>query len=64
MKWDVGTKMPDGRSVTGGTTWMPGTYDPELNLLYWGTGNPTPVLAGYAPTRGQPIHVQHSGIEC
>ena len=27
---------------------MPGTYDPELNLLYWGTGNPTPALAGYA----------------
>jgi len=25
---------------------MPGTYDPELNLLYWGTGNPHPVLAG------------------
>jgi alcohol dehydrogenase (cytochrome c) len=25
-------------------TWMTGTYDPELNLLYWGTGNPTPVL--------------------
>ncbi|HLY60675.1 MAG TPA: acido-empty-quinoprotein group A [Terriglobia bacterium] len=30
----------------GGTTWMPGTYDPELNLIYWGTGNPHPVLAG------------------
>ena len=27
-------------------TWMPGTYDPELNLLYWGTGNPNPVFAG------------------
>ena len=26
----------------GGTTWMPGTYDPELNTLYWGTGNPGP----------------------
>jgi alcohol dehydrogenase (cytochrome c) len=25
---------------------MTGTYDPELNLLYWGTGNPNPVLAG------------------
>jgi alcohol dehydrogenase (cytochrome c) len=25
----------------GGMTWMTGTYDPELNLLYWGTGNPT-----------------------
>ena len=27
-------------------TWMPGTYDPELNLIYWGTGNPNPVYAG------------------
>jgi alcohol dehydrogenase (cytochrome c) len=24
------------------TTWVPGSYDPELNLLYWGTGNPGP----------------------
>ncbi|MBV8070577.1 MAG: acido-empty-quinoprotein group A [Acidobacteriaceae bacterium] len=30
----------------GGMTWIPGTYDPELNLLYWGTGNPNPVYAG------------------
>ena len=28
--------------------WMTGTYDPELNLLYVGTGNPTPVLNGEA----------------
>ena len=27
-------------------TWMTGTYDPDLNLVYWGTGNPTPVLNG------------------
>jgi alcohol dehydrogenase (cytochrome c) len=26
----------------GGTTWMPGTYDPELNTIYWGTSNPAP----------------------
>lgn len=26
----------------GGTTWMPGTYDPDLNLIYWGTSNPAP----------------------
>ena len=32
----------------GGMTWMTGTYDPELNLLYWGTGNPNPVLVGQA----------------
>ncbi len=30
----------------GGPAWMTGTYDPELNLIYWGTGNPHPVLAG------------------
>ena len=27
---------------------MTGSYDPELNLLYWGTGNPHPVLGGVA----------------
>ncbi|MDO9710820.1 PQQ-dependent dehydrogenase, methanol/ethanol family [Paracraurococcus lichenis] len=26
----------------GGTTWMTGSYDPELNLVYWGTGNAGP----------------------
>lgn len=26
----------------GGSTWVTGTYDPELNLIYWGVGNPGP----------------------
>jgi len=26
----------------GGTTWNTGSYDPELNIVYWGTGNPAP----------------------
>ncbi|HTG62205.1 MAG TPA: PQQ-binding-like beta-propeller repeat protein, partial [Terriglobia bacterium] len=30
----------------GGTTWMPGTYDPELDTLYWGTSNPAPDFVG------------------
>jgi alcohol dehydrogenase (cytochrome c) len=30
----------------GGTTWMPGTFDPELNTLFWGTGNPAPDFNG------------------
>ncbi len=30
----------------GGATWMPGTYDPDLNTLYWGTGNPSPDYDG------------------
>ncbi len=38
---------PDEYAAAHGTgqTWMPGTYDPELNLYYVGTGNPNPVLA-------------------
>jgi alcohol dehydrogenase (cytochrome c) len=30
----------------GGTTWVVGSYDPELNTLYWGTGNPNPDYYG------------------
>jgi alcohol dehydrogenase (cytochrome c) len=30
----------------GGTTWMPGTYDPELDTIYWGTSNPAPDFEG------------------
>ena len=30
----------------GGTTWMPGTYDAELNTIYWGTSNPAPDFNG------------------
>ena len=28
----------------GGPTWVTGTYDSELNLVFWGTGNPWPDL--------------------
>ncbi|HZT29687.1 MAG TPA: PQQ-dependent dehydrogenase, methanol/ethanol family [Bryobacteraceae bacterium] len=30
----------------GGSTWITGTYDPDLNLVYWGTGNPGPDMNG------------------
>jgi alcohol dehydrogenase (cytochrome c) len=40
--WSKESSMRHG----GGMTWLPGTYDKELNLLYWGTGNPNPVFAG------------------
>ncbi len=30
----------------GAPTWLSGTYDPELNLLFWGTGNPSPDFYG------------------
>jgi alcohol dehydrogenase (cytochrome c) len=30
----------------GGAAWLSGTYDPELNTLYWTTGNPWPDYNG------------------
>jgi len=30
----------------GGATWLTGTYDPELGLLYWPVGNPGPDFIG------------------
>ena len=48
-----GPDNPDNRTWsgeswrTGGSaTWMTGSYDPELNLVYWGTGNPGPDYDG------------------
>lgn len=33
-------------AMGGGTTWITGTYDPELDLVFWGTGNPGPDYDG------------------
>jgi alcohol dehydrogenase (cytochrome c) len=40
-----GTQGSASGGATGGNMWITGTYDPELNLVFVGTGNPTPVLA-------------------
>lgn len=32
----------DSWRTGGAPTWITGSYDPELNLVYWGTGNPAP----------------------
>lgn len=39
----------------GGTTWMPGTYDPGLNTVYWGTSNPSPDFDG-GPRPGDDLY--------
>ncbi len=28
--------------IGGGSSWITGSYDPELDLMYWGIGNPAP----------------------
>src|SRR3974390_3057343 len=41
-QWDATPPTGTPNSATGGMTWMTGNYDPELNIVYWATGNPTP----------------------
>jgi alcohol dehydrogenase (cytochrome c) len=36
----------DSWKTGGGPTWVTGSYDPELRLVYWGTGNPGPIWNG------------------
>jgi alcohol dehydrogenase (cytochrome c) len=37
---------PDAWKHGGGSIWMTGSYDPKLNLTYWGVGNVGPDYAG------------------
>jgi len=32
----------DAANASGGSSWTTGSYDPELDLVYWGIGNPAP----------------------
>jgi alcohol dehydrogenase (cytochrome c) len=36
----------DSWKTGGGGVWKTGAYDPDLNLTYWGTGNPYPWSLG------------------
>jgi alcohol dehydrogenase (cytochrome c) len=38
----IGSALKDGC----GATWLSGSYDPQLDLLYWGVGNPCPDYNG------------------
>ena len=40
------TWLGDSWMRGGAPAWMTGTFDPQLNTLYWGTGNPGPDLYG------------------
>ena len=43
-KGEPGSDTWEGDSALtgGGSSWVTGTYDPELDLVYWGIGNPSP----------------------
>ncbi|HSU03961.1 MAG TPA: PQQ-binding-like beta-propeller repeat protein [Acetobacteraceae bacterium] len=53
VKWTFDTVAPnddakktwgnDSWRTGGGGGWMPGSYDPDTNTVYWGTANPAPL---------------------
>ena len=45
----------DAWKIGGGSSWITGSYDPELDLMFWGTGNPGAVGLAVAPGR-QSLH--------
>jgi alcohol dehydrogenase (cytochrome c) len=36
----------DSARIGGGPTWLTGSFDPNTNLIYWPTGNPSPNFDG------------------
>lgn len=45
---EPGSETWQGKALEfgGGSTWLTGSYDPDLHLLYWPTGNPFPDTDG------------------
>jgi alcohol dehydrogenase (cytochrome c) len=43
--WPAGDQWKTG----GGSVWVPGTYDTETNIAYWGTGNGGPWIGDQRP---------------
>jgi alcohol dehydrogenase (cytochrome c) len=44
--FDSWPQNTDAWARGGGTAWITGSYDPELDLVYWGIGNPGPDFDG------------------
>jgi alcohol dehydrogenase (cytochrome c) len=63
------TWVGDSGTHGGGSTWVTGSYDPELNLVFWGIGNPAPwnplnrrgdnlhtnSIVAFTPETGKPV---------
>jgi alcohol dehydrogenase (cytochrome c) len=43
------TWQGDTWKLGGGSTWITGSFDPELHTVYWGVGNPGPFNAAVRP---------------
>ena len=54
----------DSWKTGGAPAWITGTYDPELNLIYWPTGNPGPEQLRRRTRRRQPLQQLDARARC
>ncbi len=47
--WPQDGQWADSWKRGGGSMWMPGNYDPDLDILYWGVGNGSPWFGDQRP---------------
>jgi alcohol dehydrogenase (cytochrome c) len=45
--WGKGEVGVENAKYGGGSAWITGSYDPQLDTLYWSTGNPNPDWDGF-----------------
>ena len=55
-----GTWSGDSWKTGGASIWITPGYDPELNLVYWGVGNPR-IRASASGTSGSPLTTSMTG---
>ena len=53
----------DSWKTGGGPAWLTGTYDPNLNVIYWPVGNPAPEFDLLARRPRQPVHQFSRGLD-
>jgi alcohol dehydrogenase (cytochrome c) len=53
---ELGSETWGGHDGAGSATWLTGSFDPELRLIYWGVGNPSPGLNGDAVRPGDNLY--------
>jgi alcohol dehydrogenase (cytochrome c) len=52
---DTWTDLPDAMRA-GGDTWIPGTYDPDLHMTYWGVAQAKPWMRASRGTSGDALY--------
>jgi glucose dehydrogenase len=60
--WGMNDQGEDSSKYAGVGAWHVGSYDPELDLIYYGTSNPSPWFDWAPPEDGRNGHLRKNGV--